>query len=341
MAQRFDPATGRLSGEAAPIATDVQYEAGYFRGGFAASENGRLLYAAGTAASAKMQLRKLDRSGKLGDPFGEPAEYTSLAVSPDGKRLAAGIADPATGLPALWIMDERGARTRLGTSAGQDSPVWSPDGSRIAYTKYEDRSTSVCVMPASGGAEQRLFFPKSEIVTVGDWSKDGKFLAVGTTSVGGSAQSDIWIVPTNAGEKPYALAASPFNEQFPSFSPDGKWVSYASNESGRLELYVVPFPGPGGGRWQVSTNGTFGGGFAPIGLELIYANTDNEVFSVEMKPGAAGVGFGTPAKLFHAPSFGSIAILPDNTGWLLSVAPETSRSVRVGLITNWMAGLPK
>ncbi len=343
MAQRFDPSGGRLSGEAAPIASGVQYEAGYFRGGFAASGNGVLLYAAGTGAGSKMPLRRIDRAGKLGDPFGDPAEYSSLAVSPDGKRIAAGIADPATGLPALWIADERGARARLGTGAGMDQPVWSPDGTRITYTKYEERATSVCVMPASGGPEQRLFFIKNSLTTPGDWSKDGRFLAVATRAVGGSGQKgDIWIVPTDPGAKPYALAATESDEINPTFSPDGKWLSYISDESGRQELYVVPFPGPGGGRWQVSTDGVSGGGFAPIGLELLYANADSDVFSVEMKPGATGVGFGTPTKLFRAPTtFGAIAALPDNTGWLLAVPPETSRSVRVGLITNWTAGLPK
>ena len=341
MAQRFDPSRARLSGEAVPVASGVQYEAAYFRGGFAASENGLLVYAVGTGGSSKMPLRKLDRSGKLGDPFGEPAEYTSVAVSPDGKRIAAAIADPATGLPALWILDERGARVRLGTAPGQDAPVWSPDGNRIAYAKMEGRLTSVSVMPASGGAEQRLFFDNDRMAVPGDWSKDGKFLAVVTTNVGGSGKSDIWIVPATAGEKPYGLATTPFNEVNPTFSPDGKWLSYLSDESGRQELYVVPFPGPGGGRWQVSTNGVVGGAFAPLGLELLYANMDSDVFSVEMKPGAAGVGFGTPTKLFHAPTFGAIGALPDNSGFLVATLPDTSRSTRVGLISDWTAGLPK
>jgi serine/threonine-protein kinase len=340
MAQRFDPGSRRLSGDPVPVAEGVQYEPGFFRGSFAASE-GVLLYATG-AGTTKTRLRWLDFTGKfLGEPFGEPSEYTSLAVSPDEKRIAAGIADPTTGLSNVWLLDARGARSRL-TAGGPatDYPVWSPDGSRIAYAKLEGRATKVCVIPAAGGTEEPVLFLDGRLSSPQNWSADGRFLAVQSVAPGGKTKSDIWIVPMSEGRKPYAFLATEADEIGPTFSPDGKWLSYMSDESGRAELYVVPFPGPGG-KWQISTDGIGGGGFTGKGMELLLASRGNEVMSVVPVAGPTGLDVGAAKMLFKLPSFTAVGGRPGGDRFVLALPPEQSQGSRVGLITNWTAGLMK
>ena len=339
MAQRFDPATARVSGDPVPVAEGVQYEPAYFRGAFAASDNGVVLYAVGLGG-VKTQLRWFDRMGKpTSELFGEPGEYTSLAVSPDGKRVAAGIADPATGLPAIWILDGRGARTRLAAAGGMDQAVWSPDGSRIAYAKLEGRATSICVMPSGGGPEQRLFFVEGQLSLPFDWSSDGRLLAVQTGNPSNKTKNDIWIVPVG-GEKPYPFVATDFDETAPSFSPDGKWICYMSDESGRPEMYVVPFPGPGG-RWQVSTDGSGGGSFSGKDLEVVYGSLDRQAVAVELKAGAAGLEVGQAKTLFKTPNFSTIGASRGLERIVMALPPEGERASRIGLIANWSAGIEK
>jgi Tol biopolymer transport system component/tRNA A-37 threonylcarbamoyl transferase component Bud32 len=339
MAQQFDPATARVSGDPVPVAEGVQYEPAYFRGAFAASDNGVVLYAVGLGG-VKTQLRWFDRAGKpTSELFGEPGEYTSLAVSPDGKRIAAGIADPATGLPAIWILDGRGARTRLAAGGGMDQAVWSPDGSRIAYAKIEGRATSVCVRPSGGGPEQKLFFVDGQLSLPFDWSSDGRLLAVQTGNPSNKTKNDIWIVPLG-GEKAYPFLATDFDETSPSFSPDGKWMSYMSDESGRQELYVVPFPGPGG-RWQISTEGSAGGSFSGKDLEIILGNLDRQALVVDLKAGPAGLEVGQAKLLFRTPNFSSIGASRGAERIVMALPPEGERVSRIGLIANWTAGLEK
>jgi WD40 repeat protein len=341
MAQRFDPGSRRLSGDPVPVAEGVQYDPGFFRGSFAASENGVLLYATGAGAT-KTRLRWFDLSGKpLGDPFGEPSEYTSLAVSPDEKHIAAGIADPSTGQPNIWLLDTRGARTRL-TAGGPstDFAVWSPEGSRIAYTKVEGRAMSVCVVPAGGGKEERLLFLEGRLSAPSAWSPDGRVLAVQSNAPGGKSKSDIWIVPMSGGGKPYAIVATDADEFNPAFSADGKWLSYISDESGRPELYVVPFPGPGG-KWQISTEGVGGGGFSGRGLEVLYGTPTNEVMAVVPAAGPSGLEVGAAKSLFKMPTFTAIGGRYGGDRFLMAVPPDQAQSSRIGLIANWTAGLVK
>jgi len=342
MAQRFDPASRRLSGDPVPVAEGVQYDPGYFRGSFAASANDVLLYAIGSGAT-KTRLRWFDLAGNpLGEPFGEPSEYTNLAISPDEKRIAASIADASTGLPNVWLLDARGARTRL-TAGGSatDSPGWSPDGNRIAYAKLEGgRATSVCVMPTAGGKEERVFFLEGHLSTPASWSPDGRILAVQTVAPGGKTKSDIWIVPMSEGGKPYAFLATDADETGPAFSPDGKWLSYISDESGRPELYVVPFPGPGG-KWQISTDGVGGGGFSGRGMEILYETPGYEVMSVMTTVGASGLDVGPAKRLFRVPTFTAVGGRYGGDRFILAVPPEQSQTARVSLITNWTAGLTK
>ena len=341
LAQRFDPGTHKLSGDPEPVAEGVQHDPGFFHGSFAASDGGLLLYATG-AGSAKTQLRFYDLAGKLiGEPIGEPAEYTSLAVSFDGRRIAAGIADPSNGLPSVWLFDPRGARSRLTTGTPTDFPAWSPGGDRVAYAKMPGRGSEVCAKPVTGGSEEVLARFNDLLVQPNDWSRDGRFLAVEVSGPRHKTGRDIWIIPMTGDRKPYAFLASDSDERSPYFSPDGRWLSFVSNESGRPELYVVPFPGPGG-KWQISTEGTFGGGFSGRELEIFFGNVPtNEATAVELKADAKGLEIGSPRPLFKMPTLSAIAVSHDGQRFLLAIPPGPREPARVTLISNWTAGLPK
>ena len=340
VAQRFDPAARKLSGDPMPIAQGVQYDPGFFRGSFAVSDSGLLAYATGVG-TPKTQLRFYDLTGKpVGDTIGDPAEYTNVAVSFDGQRVAAGIADPSTGDPSVWILDARGTHTRLTSGAAADWPIWAPDGAHIAYARRSGLGTEICVKPSAGGTE-RVLARFDDVGKPTDWSWDGKYLAAEVTGTGRKTGGDVWIVPVSAdgGEKPHAFIASDFDEVYPTFSPDGKWLSYVSTESGRAELYVTPFPGPGSPS-QVSVDGTAGGGFSGRGLELFYGNpATNTSNLVELKATGDGVEIGRSRKLFTMPTFTALAVTHDGQRFLLAVPPGTAEPARVALVENWTAGL--
>jgi serine/threonine-protein kinase len=172
-----------------------------------------------------------------------------------------------------------------------------------------------------------------------DWSWDGRLLAVEVTGPQRKTMSDIWIVPVSGDAKPYAFLASEFDELYPSFSPDGKWLSYLSSESGRPELYVRPFPGPGTPS-QVSVDGTGGGGFSGNGLEVFFGSMGtDEATAVDLSAGANGLQVGRPRALFKTPTFTAIAVTHDGKRFLLAVPPGTTEAGRIGLVSNWTAGL--
>ncbi|MGE5414817.1 MAG: protein kinase domain-containing protein, partial [Syntrophomonadaceae bacterium] len=341
LAQRFDPASRRLKGDAVPVADGVQYDPAYFRGAFAASDSGVLVYAIGVSGSLNARLTWLDRSGKrIGEPIGEPAEYNGLAIAPDGKHVAASVLDPGTGNGSIWIFDERGVRTRFTFGDPSESPLWSPDGTKLAFQRLTKKSTvEIHVKPVNGTGEETTLFSVDRPPQPADWSLDGRFIAADLMSRNNPTKADVWIVPASGG-KPYPFLASEFNERGAGFSPDGKWVSYVSDESGRNELYVVAFPGPGP-RYQVSATGAQGGGFFKGGKEILYARLDDVVMSVEVRDTGSGLEFGAPKELFKMEPITAIAIPRDGERILVALLPQASAAARVALVTNWTSGLPR
>jgi len=176
-------------------------------------------------------------------------------LSPDDRRIA--VSRIQQGNTDVWLID--GSRTvRFTFDPGPDAfPIWSPDGSEVLFDSTRNGRRDLYRKPASGGGSEQLLFSSSETKAFNDWSADGRFILF--LSNGPQTARDLWVLPMTGDRKPFPFVKTKFDEWRGKFSPDGRWVTYQSNESGRFEIYVRPFPGPGG-QWQVST----AGGISPL-----------------------------------------------------------------------------
>ena len=272
MAQPFDVRRLVLSGDAFPIAEQIETVGGSPPNGFfSASENGVLAYQTGTA-QAGFQLVWFDRTGKRVGVLGDPAPYADLELSPDGKRasvsiLAAGL------LRDIWLYDVvRGLRTRytFGPVSSQTS-IWSPDGSRIVFN-LNGKHLELHQKASNGAGAEEVLLEDNLSKTPVSWSRDGRFILY--ASSGGPTGYDLFVLPLFGDRKPFPFLQTQFNDFPGQFSPDGRWVVYTSDESGKHEAYVAPFPGPGG-RGRSRGRGGGGPGGAGGGPKFFFSSAKN------------------------------------------------------------------
>jgi Tol biopolymer transport system component len=323
MAQPFDPRRLVLSGEAVPIAEDVDTVLNTGTVGvFSVSENGLAVFRRGSSRVRLRQIHAFDRTGNALGTVGDSDIYLDIALSPDGARLATNaVGRSATNQVGrsrfgsdIWIFDlARGASARFTSDPAADEyPVWSPNGARIVFasnrgSEYHDLYQKA----SSGGSPEELLFQSAEDKIPSDWSPDGRFLLYEALDIGGEfARLQIRILPmTGDDRKPRPYLQTEFHDYHARFSPDGRWVAYDSNESGRREVYVRPFPDAKAGKWIVST----GGGVLPHwrrdGRELYYVE-GRKLMVVDVSADSRFKS-GTPRVLFEIPdanlssSFGS------------------------------------
>jgi Tol biopolymer transport system component len=279
----FDLKRLEVTGQPAPILEGVLTTPGYAGAQFSFSETGSIAYIAGRSVGVNVSIYWMDREGKFTPLRETPGNYTNPMFSPDGKRLALEINDGKR--TDIWVYEwERDALTRL-TFAGEAnaSPVWTPDGQRIVYSSRETGGALNLWWIRADGAEaaQRLTESKNPQYAR-SWRPDGKFLAF--HELNPSTNFDVMTLPIEGNEKsgwkpgePKPFVNSAFIEVEPAFSPDGRWIAYGSNESGSFEVYVRPFPGPGG-KWQISTGG--GPKWSRNGRELFYRTVENKIMVV-------------------------------------------------------------
>jgi Tol biopolymer transport system component len=351
LAQKFDPASGSVSGEPLPVANSVEYDLGTWHGTFASSQNGILVYEPGTKALGA-DLVWIDRSGKNLGKVAERAFYKgSGQFSPDGKRLALSVGDPQAD---IWVFDiARGTRTRL-TFGGAThlGPSWSADGQKVVYVKQSGATlingTSLCSRLANGGGQEEVLMqgdPSGPARTLlsPQWSQDGKYLVHMEQS---GPSGGIWALPTTGDKKPISILQPPSPQariiQY-RLSPDGRWLAYSSTESGREEVYVTHFPSAAG-RWQVSqTGGTF-----PVwradSKEILFLGLDGifQVASVSTK--SAEFELEQVRPLFQmnytSPLGTPYDTAPDGQRFVFATYPE-SVSTPLVLVTNWTSDLRK
>jgi Tol biopolymer transport system component/predicted Ser/Thr protein kinase len=344
VAQPFDARRLMLTGDAFPIAERIRTSTstqpyGYF----SASENGALVYQTG-AETADSQLLWFDRSGKQIGALGDPAAYNALELSPDGKRASVNIPDEAGKGQDIWLYDmARGLRTRFTFGpANVSGSVWSPDGSRIVFNSRRKGSFDLYQKASSGaGSEEKLLednldkYPDS-------WSPDGKFMLY--ESLGSSRNSNLFDLPLTGDRKPFPLLQTQFGESNGRISPDDRWVAYNSNESGRNEIYVAPFPGPGG-KWQISNTGGVYPRWRHDGLEIFYLTPDNKLMAASVNGKGAGFEVGAIKPLFatRIATRGSYQydVSADGQRFLVNTYPEQATSAPITVVLNWTAGLKK
>jgi Tol biopolymer transport system component len=343
MAQPFDPGSGALTGSPTPVVDGVLYDSGVWRGVFSVSQNGVLAYQPGGSTVQGVQMEWRDRSGKqLGNWGGQESYFGLLAFSPDGGRVAATIGDPAAD---LWVFDlKRGVRTRLTFQpTGMQGPIWSPDGSRIAFTANYSGKWGLYTKAANGaGQATQMAEIQGSIGTASDWSRDGKYLLFAVLA--NETRQDIWLLPVGQDNKAAPLLKTPAQEDEARFSPDERWIAYVSNESGRAEVYVTPFPNVGP-KWQISSEGGYLPQWSRDGHELFFLRPDNTVMTAPIAEKDSSVEVGTVKPLFKLNSppgiFAAFVVTPDDSRFLATSSVGGASGEPLTLVVNWMAGLKK
>ncbi len=339
VAAPFDAKRLEFTGEDRPVASNVQNYLNTSSAVFSVG-GGTVAYQAG-ASSAVSQLAWYDRSGKAAGVGGPPDDYEDPVLSPDGRRAAAMRINHETGGSSIWVVESPQSVFRQLTFAGsfQHTPIWSPDGGRIAYESDIGRASEFHLIAASGVGADELLLKSGELAWPTDWSPDGRLLAF--QSLNPRTKWDLWVLPLAGDRRATPFLRSEANETGGRFSPDGRWMAYASDETGRDEVYVVPFPGPGG-KWQVSSEGGGQPRWGRDGKELFFLARDRKLTSVEIGPGET-LGGSAPRPLFETRSrYTGTAydVSPDGRTFLINTLAEGS-STPITVVLNWKPELQK
>jgi WD40 repeat protein len=279
----FDPDKLAITGPGVPVLDGVLVNnAAAF---LTVSRSGTLVYLQGNTTTNELDVVRVTREG-VATPVDSNwhGPFNSLASSPDGRRLAIGVG-LASGTLGIWIKQlDRGPFTRL-TFGGQDRrPDWSPDGQTVAFVRDSLNFSSIFERRADGSTPDRQLARLDRQVQEASWSPDGRWVLLRTDN-GGPGAGDIVGVRTSGDTTPVPLVSSPFTELHPAVSRDGRWLAYTSIESGTNEVYVRPFPGTTGGRWQVSNGGGTQPRWSPDGKELFYLDAGQHMVAAQIRSG--------------------------------------------------------
>jgi len=343
MAQPFDLDRLDLAGEAVPLAEQIQREPASAIGVFSASQTGMLAYQTGEEIVASNLLWR-DRSGKQTGALGDPAGYMDLSLSPDRQKVAVSIFDQSAGPPEIWIYEvSRGVRSRFTFDPASDRwPIWSPDSTRVAFSSNRRGQFNLYVKSYAGSGIEELLLETDRDKVPTDWSSDGRYLLFEARG-DPKTQSDVWALPLSGDRKPIPVLQTPFREVEAVFSPDGRWIAYNSDESGRSEVYVAPFPGPGR-KWQVSASGGTLPRWFGTGGEIFFDGPGERIMAAEVSAGGGTFQVGRTQPLFEIRPQrpGNIFdVTPDGQRFLVNTATQAQTSAPMTLVVNWPAELKK
>ncbi|MDB5937297.1 MAG: protein kinase [Massilia sp.] len=309
----------------------------------AVSETGTLVYGTSTG-TAKEQLVWITRDGKASpvDP-GWEGEFLFPTISPDGRQLAVVRKVDAQTID-LWIKQlDRGPSIKLTEGGSNVFPTWKPDGQSVTFSSNRAGSHDLWTKRADGSAPAVLQFSDKRSVFGARWSPDGTWL-IYQTDGGEAGLGDILGVRPGSDRTPVPLVATRFTEVAPSLSPDGRWLAYTSNESGRYEIYVVPFPNTGAAKWAISTRGGTEPQWSHSGKELFYRDREGNLVAVTIRTMPAfSIGGSTAlfsAAAFASDEFGAVyAVAPDDQRFLMIRANAANGSDQLIVVDNWFEEL--
>ncbi len=269
-----------------------------------------------------------------------PAHYESIAISPDGTRGVL-VRSTSPSESSLWLVDlARGGATPLSSGRGRnDSPVWSPDGTRVVWASDRDGIQNLFVKTANDAAqEQQLFGSDQLFKNPVDWSRDGQWIVM--TQLDQDTSQNVWLLEASGAKPPTAIVRGPVRENAGPISPDGRWIAFSSEDSGRYEIYVQSFPTPGR-RVQISENGAARAWWTRDGRRMVLLGSDLRTLSrVDLQPGET-LGVGTSAQFARLPAdIVSVDAMPDRERFL-AIAPERTGTGSISIVQNWRAALPE
>jgi len=344
VARPIDIARGEWTGDPVVLVDRVGYDPTFNLGGFSIADDGRIAY---RATAGRQQLTWFDRTGKSVGVAGEPDNTSPLypELSPDGRRIA--LTRTQQNNPDIWLMDVvRGSLTRVTFDPAIDnSVVWSPDGTKIVFASSRNSKGNLYnlyIAPASGVGEQKLLLETQRFKIPQDWSRDGKFLLYFEAEDSKTGR-DLWALDmTQKDATPRVVVSTPFEESLAQFSPDGRWIAYQTNESGRFEIVVRGFPDPSGGSQHVSTNGGIEPRWRADGRELYFIAPDGKLMAAGVSVSGSNLETGTPVPLFQTRIAGGVASLfrpqyavSRDGRFLINQLADESAATPITLILNW------
>jgi Tol biopolymer transport system component len=282
----------------------------------------------------RSRLVVVGRSGAELRTLSDDGDYSNVELSPDNSRLAVSLADPSTRTRDIWVVDvTRGVRSRVTFDPSNErSAVWSRDGKSLVYTsKGLDLYAS-----ALGASAETPFITDGLSKDPRGWSPDGKFFVYRAT--GPTTGNDLWIKPRDDKQAARPLIATPFDENYAAISPDGRWLAYASDESGTYEVYATAFPS-GEGKWQISTAGGSFPRWRHDSREIVYLSNDGRLTSVKVDPTGAALSISGATPLFEAgvsPTPGSpFDMSADGTLFIVNRAIRPNAPPSLSIVYNW------
>jgi serine/threonine protein kinase len=355
MAQAFDAQRLEVSGQPFFVAE----HAGRSTPGLsavAASRNGAIAYAGTLLVNGR--LTWFDRGGKPLGSAGPEGDYVDFRLSPNERFVAASLVDAKVGTVDIWITDLVRGNTSRFTSGGMPiaSVAWSHDSARLIYRHNQGGANQgganqfVRRSASGGGAEELLLSVEAERaaqmrgtnIVPTDWSPDGEYVLFIVSAV--DSGNDLWILPLAGDKKPYRFLATPAEEMQGNFSPEGHFVAYTSNESGKFEVYVETFP-RSERKWPVSINGGYEPRWSPDGREMYYLSEDRKLMAVSI---GAGPSFGVPVALFQTRVPAGVSAnrthyVPSRDGkrFLVNTLSGDRSPTPITVVLNWTVGLKK
>ncbi len=327
LARPFDVDRRVPTAEALPLLDDVRM--GPVTPSFSVSQTGVMAYVKGARAG---RLTWFDRAGAPLEGVGESGNFGNLSLSPDEKRLAV---SHRSGTPAnydIWLIDltRAGTLSRLTFDAAPEfDPVFSPDGSQVVFSSFRKGAYQLYRRNSNGSGKDELLDSSMSGVGVPDWSRDGRFLVF-------TSQGDLWVLPMSGDRKAYTLQKTPFTESTPEFSADGRWIAYRSNESGRSEIYVQPFPGTGA-KHLISRDGGMHPQWREDGRELFFLSLSGALMAAPVEP-TSTFRSGIPEPLFNTGIVGERAnhayvVSGDGKRFLMTAREQSAVPITIAL--NW------